>query len=136
MQNQPKNFPRTDPQIDPSTDPSLAWAAGLFEGEGCIDISHRRNRRTGKVRLRIQMTDPDVLERMRRVCGGSTRGPFRLEREGCKPMYAWDLYKQGEIALLLELWLPFLGERRRERASQALSELYTPRAYGGWQSEN
>jgi hypothetical protein len=41
----------------------IAWAAGLFEGEGTIVDS------TGSVQLRVKMTDLDVLEKRFDVFG-------------------------------------------------------------------
>lgn len=38
----------------------VAWAAGLYEGEGNIYLDHRRR----TVNMRIQMTDEDVVRRM------------------------------------------------------------------------
>jgi hypothetical protein len=49
----------------------IAWAAGLFEGEGTIVDS------TGSVQLRVKMTDLDVLERLLDVFGvGDIYGPY------------------------------------------------------------
>jgi hypothetical protein len=49
----------------------IAWAAGLFEGEGTIVDS------AGPVQLRVKMTDLDVLERLLDVFGvGEIYGPY------------------------------------------------------------
>jgi hypothetical protein len=49
----------------------IAWAAGLFEGEGTIVDS------TGSVQLRVKMTDLDVLEKLFDVFGvGGIYGPY------------------------------------------------------------
>jgi hypothetical protein len=51
----------------------IAWAAGLFEGEGTIVDS------TGSVQLRVKMTNLDVLERLVDVFGvGEIYGPTNL----------------------------------------------------------
>ena len=49
----------------------IAWAAGLFEGEGTIVDS------AGPVQLRVKMTDLDVPERLLDVFGvGEISGPY------------------------------------------------------------
>lgn len=100
----------------------LVWSAGLFEGEGCIQV-----RADGYVILRVAMTDLDALERLQTaVGGGQILGPD-VPKPGHKPKWAWTLAKQAEVAALLELWLPWLCARRLEKATEALSVLHTPR---------
>ena len=45
----------------------VAWAAGLFEGEGCIthNISHGRSYR----KLTMNMTDKDVMQKFVDIIG-------------------------------------------------------------------
>lgn len=106
---------------------SLIWAAGLFEGEGCISTGFRKEKGKGKIRtvLAISSTDLDVLKKLQNICGGTVIGPKIRKIPNRKPVYEWRLHKFKEIAFLLEFWLPFLGERRRDKAAEALSELYT-----------
>jgi hypothetical protein len=46
----------------------VAWAAGLFEGEGCWNAYVRKG---GKVQMqvRLEMTDKDVVERFAAIVG-------------------------------------------------------------------
>jgi hypothetical protein len=50
----------------------IAWAAGLFEGEGTIVDS------AGPVQLRVKMTDLDVLERLLDIWGGRNLRTLRI----------------------------------------------------------
>ena len=51
--------------------PAIAWAAGLFEGEGTI------TRCDGRLHLRMQLTDLEVLERFAEIVGtGKIYGPY------------------------------------------------------------
>jgi hypothetical protein len=61
-----------------SVNPEIAWAAGLFEGEGSITHVY------GRTQLRIHMTDFEVLERFLEIIGaGRIYGPYsRKERDG------------------------------------------------------
>lgn len=69
----------------------LAWAAGLFEGEGCISL---RRYKSPKVRrrpmpiLRVSSTDEDVLRRFAKIVGHEhVRGPFKNGGKNWKPSY-------------------------------------------------
>ncbi len=57
---------------------AAAWAAGLFEGEGCIYLKkhNRPGRGTHDRRLYVTSTDLDVLQRFRSIvaCGAIYAG--------------------------------------------------------------
>lgn len=94
---------------------AVIWAAGLFEGEGCLTLSNGRD-----PHAQLKMTDRDVVERFRVVMGfGSlhVHGPSGLGR---KPQWQWDTSTQGTQALIAMFW-PWLGERRRARAKEILA---------------
>ena len=42
----------------------IAWASGVFEGEGCIHVYSDHDH---SVRLVVNMTDQDVVERLGRI---------------------------------------------------------------------
>lgn len=103
---------------------ALAWAAGLFEGEGSISPHKAQNVPHGKrwtyVRLAIGTTDEDVLLRFFEIAQcGSLCGPYQYI-EGRKPHWQWSVTGVKADRLLDEL-LPFLGERRQARAAEVRS---------------
>jgi hypothetical protein len=85
---------------------SIAWAAGLFEGEGCITMSD------GYVVLQLEMTDEDIMRRFDEIVGyGRVYGPYSYSNRR-KPYWMW--VARGDAAFgILELLAPWLGERRR-----------------------
>jgi len=99
----------------------IVWAAGLFEGEGCISFDHRRtNSRT----IQMKMTDLDVMERYVDVVGyGKLRGPYKEKRPGTKPFWQHSVYKGSEVLRILKMFLPHLGKRRSEKAIEAINHL-------------
>lgn len=107
-----------------ATEAQIAWAAGLFEGEGCISIKPPQGaRHMPSIRLNISMTDEDVLVRFREAVGCG--GVVRLRRPalpGKKAVYSWDIGNRTEVARLLEAFLPWFGERRAAKARLALDE--------------
>lgn len=95
-----------------------AWAAGLFEGEGYVSVQ-RTARGRPKVRVAINMTDRDVLERFARIMGGHVLGPY--DRGGRKPMFTWQ---RGGFDVLRDAFArfePYLGERRTARFREVLA---------------
>lgn len=95
-------------------DLDVAWAAGLFEGEGSFSSTKRTRQ------IRMGMTDLDVLERFQRIVRvGKVYGP-RNKQEGRKPMYDWASMKWDDICYVIELFWPFLSPRRRAAAQTIL----------------
>lgn len=102
----------------------IAWAAGLFEGEGCIHIGARN------AGLMLRTTDHDVLVKFHRIVEcGNIRGPLPVAEPHHKPSWDWRAGSQADREAVLAAFLPWLGARRRERAQQMLD---LPRIYH-WQ---
>lgn len=104
----------------------LAWAAGLFEGEGFIGFnrstSDSEHRPRGYLTLELRMTDEDVVRRFASIVGvGSVNGPY-LPKKGGKPFWGWRT--SGTRAKPLtenDLFVGWLGERRKKRLAEVLT---------------
>ena len=97
------------------SDTYIAWAAGLFEGEGCISLDGNNY-----PKLILAMTDGDVVERFAAVMGdGNIRVTIPKDPKH-KPQYRWT--KGGKIFVLgvYELFGPYLGTRRAEKFREVL----------------
>jgi hypothetical protein len=109
----------------------VAWAAGLFEGEGSVGMTGRN--KAPQPRMSIGMSDKDVLDEFARIVGiGKVYGPYRGQGrktpEHYKPMYMWRPGRITEIQQVLRAFWPYLGERRRAEASGMIADYYsTPR---------
>jgi uncharacterized C2H2 Zn-finger protein len=104
----------------------IAWAAGLFEGEGCITVCWPNDNHhvLPLVRLAITMTDRDVLERFCQVVRCGSVGPERrYGREHHKPAYVWLVSSRAEVERLLLAFLPWFGARRTAKATETLAEI-------------
>lgn len=97
----------------------IAWAAGLFEGEGCITFTTGSNGKLYPI-LQLAMTDLDVVLRFSSVWGvgriNTTERPGSL-----KTMHTWRLYRTAQKRDVLRAMLPYLGERRKAKALEALA---------------
>lgn len=99
------------------TVPNVAWAAGLFEGEGSISLKKQT------MQLALGMSDFDVVDRFQKVIGiGKVYGPYQDKRKSSyKPMWTWACSGHKNCqAVLAALW-GFLGERRRAKAALSLN---------------
>lgn len=99
------------------TPTDIAWAAGLFEGEGCI-AEH-----TGGWGLQLLMTDADVVLRFEAIAGAGSTNARKPAPENHKIVYVWRTRRAQEVERLLGLFLPYLGQRRRGVAETALASL-------------
>lgn len=106
----------------------VAWAAGLFEGEGTISYSRDQYPKLG-----IEMTDYDVLCRFQSVVGGCLYGPYTRTTQNFlakpksgayKPIWSWKLNGVAEICKCLDAFYPYLGERRRATAHRVIDAYY------------
>lgn len=95
---------------------AIAWAAGVFEGEGCISCSAGKN----DIHACVAMTDEDIVRRFQGVVGlGSIGIQKRTDRQHRKPMWRWQV--DGDNAeTVVRMLLPHLGKRRTARAVELL----------------
>jgi hypothetical protein len=117
---------RKRPRIKVPDPATLAWFAGVFEGEGYIGISH-----LGGITLAISMTDRDVVDRVNNIfpCrhkilpikapSHTANGKLR------KPAYTWSIHDPETVKTILRLCLPWFGNRRKAKAQKLLKHLRT-----------
>lgn len=100
----------------------IAWAAGLFEGEGSIVLRPAGGKRHGiQRRLRLLMTDADVVYRLCEVLeAGKVYGPLKPESPRHKPGFVWVCSRWLDIERILRAFLPYLKARRRGMAERML----------------
>lgn len=103
-----------------------AWAAGLFEGEGCILLSN-----DGYPQLSVRSSDRDVLDRFSVI---STKhdinGNITSQWDGDprhKRMYSWRASGWNNVSLAYTVFKPWLGERRLERFTVVLAQKPAPK---------
>lgn len=108
----------------------LAWAAGFFDGEGCVTSFNDRH---PPFRKRVQLIvgqsgTTEHLERFARAVGcGNISGPYRsVGRENRADRYAWQV--SGRKAMrVMELLRPYLCTPKLAKL-EAVVALYEPEA--------
>ncbi len=106
----------------------LAWAAGLFDGEGCTSARSYK-RRPGSVRIYASVSQsshsaelvPSVLERFQRAVGGmgSIGAPYLDQRSGTFT-HQWRTCSFEETQAVTALLWSNLGGIKRVQAADAL----------------
>jgi hypothetical protein len=100
---------------------SIEWAAGLFEGEGCITCYTQANKTWAmRTDIHLKMTDEDVVQDFADTLELKATGPHKESRPNCKPYFRVRVGKKSEVRRILLLMLPHLGSRRACKALDAL----------------
>jgi hypothetical protein len=100
----------------------LAWAGGLYDGEGsaCV-FAHRSH--VGHMSPEVSITQsgltkPEVLVRFREVVGcGRLYGPYPQD-DGNLPVSRWKAAALGDVDHVLYLLRPWIGRVKREQANR------------------
>jgi hypothetical protein len=98
----------------------LAWAGGLFEGEGCFSVN-RDKRGRGYIYpvAAVEMTDEDSVRRFAAAVGfGVVNGPYAHWAK--KQSWRWQAFGFERTQALLAMLWPWLGIRRRAKGAEVL----------------
>lgn len=95
----------------------IAWASGLFEGEGSCGLLGGQRQPVAQ----LSMTDEDVVERFARIVGRGAVHSYRSNQRTThggqrKQQWRWSVQSAEDVGHVLGLLWPFLGERRKEQA--------------------
>jgi len=118
-----------------------AWAAGLFDGEGCSALLRHRTHpgyKTGELSVTqsSRVGSPEVLRRFSVVVGaGYISGPYP-QRNATMDVFRWKVAALVDVeSVIAELW-PWLGEVKRAQAQRVLDVLHAqpklPRGNPEW----
>ncbi len=92
-------YEKRDPDIE------LAWAAGFFDGEGCVHV-HRRDQ---IVQLQVGQTEETTLQRFAKAVGlGNVTGPYDPKRRNSNVYWRWQVYGTKAEAVMAKL-LPHMS---------------------------
>lgn len=104
---------------------SLAWAAGLFDGEGSFMI-HRGSTDRTKHRLvcstKLGMTDFPIVETFAEVVGFGNMTIKKATNPKHNNQLEWRTAKYQNFQQLVCMLWPWLGERRKTRITAILRE--------------
>jgi hypothetical protein len=108
------------------TPEEIAWAAGLFEGEGSMALG-----KTYAAQLVLCMTDEDAVARFADICGCGQIYPYPGRRAGKdKPQWRWVAGDKRSVEDVLGALMPWFCARRAARAVELLERLSTVQIRG------
>jgi hypothetical protein len=97
----------------------IAWAAGFYEGEGCIIYS--RSERSSVWRITVVNTDLEPLERFMKVVGaGSIYEVPKKYQAHHKKCFQWQTARSADIYAVVDLLWDHLSARRKEQINDTI----------------
>jgi hypothetical protein len=128
------------PRADPTDPEMMAWAGGLYDGEGSASLTPHRTHE-GHLSPEVSVTQsgmdvPEVLVRLRTVLRrGHIDGPY--SQEGATlPVFRWKTGALDDVDHVIYLLSPWIGAVKREqmhRVSRVLAEQgRLPRGNPAW----
>lgn len=104
----------------------LAWAAGLFDGEGFVGcLNTGKGNKYRHLRLTVGQSDTEVLVRFYDAIGfGNLNGPITPKRGqlGKKDMWALNIHGFEQVQAAVAMLWPWLSTPKRQQAKRALLE--------------
>ena len=109
----------------------LAWAAGLFDGEGYIGCVERKTP-GGRPNPMISMVvvqwhRPDVIERFHVAVGARGYVNTRLRNGGAATEWTWATCASGTVREVVDLLWPWLSAPKREQAERTFDMFHRRR---------
>ena len=105
------------------SDLNVAWAAGLFDGEGSTTVLKTQRDRYSYVRMNVPQKDRRVLDKfLSVVCAGT------IYKANTRDIHSLDIYKQADVEHTLNLLWPYLSEIKKEQALRAYAQVEASRA--------
>lgn len=129
--------------LHPARDGELAWAAGLFDGDGSTALlKHRTHPGYSFAELSITQASaggvPEVLTRFRdAVAAGRCYGPYGGSATH-QPVYRWKAMSVAEVELVLAAIWPWLSAPKLSQAGSVMAiiraQMPLPRGNPAWGS--
>lgn len=102
---------------------SIAWIAGIIEGEGCISVLQKRE---DYPVITVQMTDEDIITRLKNLTGVGTICIVTKKDPKHKQPYKWTVCGRKNVARILLAIYPLMGSRRQLTIATAVDRLLRP----------
>ena len=104
---------------------SLAWAAGVFDGEGWASAARYNKQHggmTSTLTLGVGQKEPEMLHRLRAATSLGSIRPPKKRVPGRTPMWSWKVHGYTRVqAVAVMLW-PWLGTVKRQQLTVVLRD--------------
>lgn len=102
-----------------ASDTDIAWAAGLFDGEGSTSVLKAQRDKYAYIRMSVSQKDRRVLDKFQSIIGVG-----RIYKANKRPIHSLDIYKQEDVENTLNLLWPHISELKKEQAIKACTRIY------------
>lgn len=100
------------------SDTDLAWAAGLFDGEGSTSVLKAQRDKYAYVRMSVSQKFTEVLKRFQTAVDTG-----KIYKANTRDIHSLDIYKEENvISTLNKLW-PYLSEIKKNQALKAFEKV-------------
>jgi hypothetical protein len=126
-----------DLSFSPTRAESVAWAGGLFDGEGCLTWSvgaYADRNPQFKWQMTINMNDEDSIRRFHDVVKvGYVRQFYPPEHRlgGRQSYWRWSVSRRNDIKIVVDLLFPWVNGRRQAKFSEFVA-WYTEVGPSNW----
>jgi hypothetical protein len=94
----------------------LAWAAGFFEGEGCIGLNHTSGKQRPQLVLSVGQVDPWPMERFVEAVGiGASRYVETRWAPTQQNVYRYRIVSFEKVQAVVAMLWPWLSPRRKQQ---------------------
>lgn len=104
-----------------AVDTELAWAAGLFDGEGTVNAHVRRNGYTA-ITMAVAMCNEEAVSRFALAVGVGKVEQLKRPTLGGKTVWRWQVCALPKVEQALEKLWPYLCMEKLTNAELALSK--------------
>src|ERR1035437_2336605 len=94
----------------------LAWAAGLFEGEGCFSVLKRGT----NPQAALSMVDEDIVKKFAIIMGEHIGKIYSYQKPPYQRVYKWQTTGFTGVQQSICLLWNGLGKRRKEKAKYVM----------------
>lgn len=97
----------------PASSEKLAWAGGLFDGEGCFDFQLYKQKYP-RIQARVTNTDRSLLAKLKAIVKvGNIQGPY--ERANVKPVSQFQVGALEDLQEFSKQLWPYIGTAKRKQ---------------------
>lgn len=97
----------------------FAWAAGFWDGEGCVSLTYRNGQ--PRIVVQVAQVDREVLDKFCSIMEfGNVLGPYFQTNENAQPYYVWRVEGNTHLQRLKMRIGPWLGTVKLDQINKAL----------------
>ena len=89
------------------SDIALAYMAGFFDGEGCVNFTQSGKHKTWIIRVMVRNTDFDIIKKIHETFGGRIQVTHQKNKPAWKTSYCWRV-DGAQAIFFLRLIDPFV----------------------------